>query len=232
MKLVHIHATSNAELVPIVQQALDEGMIGDCKNVAVLTTIQHKHKIQEVIDFLEKQGVTAKSYGQVLGCKAPRKIDEEKILFLGSGVFHPKAVVMNAGQEIICCNPYVQEIKKVTREDLDLGLKRKKGALLKFHVSKHIGVLISVKSGQYNVQAHLDRIFGLEEKYLDKKFYFFAVNTLDFTEMENFPFVEVWVNTMCPRIGFDDAHRLPKPMLNINDLNAKDQFYFVSSQDE
>ena len=48
----------------------------------------------------------------------------------------------------------------------------------------------------------------------------FVTDTLDFAELENFPFIECYVNTMCPRIGMDDTIRTAKPIVNIDDIKA------------
>ena len=90
--------------------------------------------------------------------------------------------------------------------------KKRKGMLLKFHSSKSIGVLTSTKSGQKSVQSSTEGIFKIKLKYPDKKFYFFACNTLDPNELENFPFIDCWISTMCPRIRED------LKVLNLEDL--------------
>jgi len=41
----------------------------------------------------------------------------------------------------------------------------------------------------------------LEEK--GKRCFIFVFDTLDANEMENFPFIDFWVNTACPRIADD-----------------------------
>jgi len=41
---------------------------------------------------------------------------------------------------------------------------------------------------------------------------------LDWGSLENFPFIECFVNTMCPRIAYDDYHKLPKPVVDYLDL--------------
>ncbi|MBI2112760.1 diphthamide synthesis protein, partial [Candidatus Woesearchaeota archaeon] len=51
-----------------------------------------------------------------------------------------------------------------------------------------------------------------------KKFYFFVDNTISYGQLENFPFVEVWVNTACPRIGLDDQEAFRKGVLNLKDV--------------
>ena len=78
---------------------------------------------------------------------------------------------------------------------------------------------MTTKPGQMTVQAPVDRIMKLEKRFPDKKFYYFATGRLNFYEMENFPFVDVWINTFCPRIGNDDAMEWIKPILNLEDLD-------------
>ena len=55
---------------------------------------------------------------------------------------------------------------------------------------------------------------GLEEK--GKKCYIFVFDTLDAREMENFPFIDFWINTACPRIADDKDKR---NVIDMNELN-------------
>ena len=71
----------------------------------------------------------------------------------------------------------------------------------KFLMSDNIGVLISLKHGQNN----FDWAENLEELYPGKKFYFFVMDTIDCGQMDNFPFVQAWVNTACSRLTDDMA---------------------------
>jgi 2-(3-amino-3-carboxypropyl)histidine synthase len=91
---------------------------------------------------------------------------------------------------------------------------RRKGSLVKFHSSNNIGVVITTKPGQMQ----LKHSFKLEDKYPDKKFYFFVDDTLSFNQLENFPFIDVWVNTACPRIGLDDVEKFRKGVVNLSDV--------------
>ena len=92
--------------------------------------------------------------------------------------------------------------------------KKQKGALMKFMSSKEVGVLISTKPGQYNTK----KAHELETKFPDKNFYFLLFDTLDFAELENFPFIECFVNTACPRISYDEADKIIKPVINVDEL--------------
>ena len=58
----------------------------------------------------------------------------------------------------------------------------------------------------------------LEKTYPDKKFYLLLFVTLDFSQLENFNFIECFVNTACPRIAIDDASGWKKPIVNPNEL--------------
>jgi len=63
-------------------------------------------------------------------------------------------------------------------------------------------------------------IARLKEQFPDKRFTFLLADTLDFAALEDFAFVEVFVNTACPRLGFDDAPRAFRPVLNLTDLRS------------
>ena len=68
---------------------------------------------------------------------------------------------------------------------------------MKFLSSKNIGILVSIKPGQYN----LKKAFALKKKLRDKKCYIFLSDNIGAEQLENFPFIECWVNTACPRIA-------------------------------
>lgn len=226
MKVCHLSAEIKTDITPVIKKALPL-LDKNCK-IAIVSSVQHLSELDNVKEFLETNGFSAISYGQVLGCKTP-SIKEKQVICIGTGQFHTKGILLKAKNKIkkvIMCDVLSQETKEFTEKDIEKILKRKKGAMLKFLSSKIIGVMISVKTGQTNVQKPLDEIIKLKEKFPDKNFYFFACNTLDINEMENFPFIESWINTLCPRIGNDDAMEWSKPILNIQDL---DDLTYLSS---
>jgi 2-(3-amino-3-carboxypropyl)histidine synthase len=93
-------------------------------------------------------------------------------------------------------------------------LKRKQGSIAKFYASDNIGVLVSTKPGQNFLKASLK----LKQLYPKKNFYFIVNNNVDFSQLENFPFIECWINTACPRIGIDDVYKFQKPVVNLDDV--------------
>jgi diphthamide biosynthesis enzyme Dph1/Dph2-like protein len=222
LKVLHITAESDLDIMPVVEKALP--LLSD--DVAVVTTIQHKPGLAPVKKLLESRGKKATVYGHILGCSVP-KMKEKTILYIGMGEFHPKGVALK-GQEVVCANPLTMEVFTLTPKDMEQVAKRRKAAYAKFLHAETVGVILTVKSGQKTVQAGVARMLGIGKKYPDKRFYFFACDNLDFPSLENFPFIEVWVNTMCPRIGQDDTVRWEKPLLNIEDiLGEKDALPFA-----
>ena len=113
----------------------------------------------------------------------------------------------------------VQNITEVIdRKHIEKYLKRKKGNLMRYHASKTIGVFITSKWGQ----SYKDSALKLKDMHPDKDFYYFIGDNFLDLEMENFPYIECWVNTACPRIGQDDILRHSRPVINIKDIWEND----------
>ncbi len=186
------------------------------KKLGIVTTVQYLGEMKKMVDFLWKKEIKAIVAGQILGCDASNaekiKSDVDAYLYVGTGEFHPIEVALKTAKPVFTLHPIGMNLKKIDEADIEKIRKKKKGMLLKFHTAENIGVLISTKKGQLNVQSETSRIKKLEKRYPDKRFYHFICDTLNFSELENFPFVECWVNTMCPRI-MEDIN-----VLNIEDL--------------
>lgn len=191
MNIIHIHAKSTAD-VKLSEAALNALPA----RLGVITTIQHLHKLDEVISQLKE----AVKGGQVLGCNAysARQIADkvDAFLFVGSGEFHPIAVALETGKKVFKWNPFTKQLSVVKNEEIDRYKKRRSAVLAKFLSADKIGILISVKHGQNKIEKALD-LAGKK----DKEYHLFAFDTLNPSDLENFPFIECWVNTACPRIA-------------------------------
>jgi 2-(3-amino-3-carboxypropyl)histidine synthase len=152
-----------------------------------------------------QKGKHAAYKGQLLGCSIG-KIKAKAFLYVGDGLFHPKALAIFNDKPVYTYNPMSKKISKIT-ESMTRRLRQKmKAGLAKFHASKKIGILISTKDGQLSD-------INLKKKYKDKEFYSLVSDTIDFTQLENFPFIECFVNTACPRIAYDTS--LPRPVVDL-----------------
>ena len=178
------------------------------KKIGIATTIQHLHKINDV----QKQIPSSIIAGQVLGCNAScaEKIKNEvnAFLYIGSGVFHPIEIAIRTGKDVFCYNPFTKKMSKIGKEEVEKHKKRKMASLTKFLSSDKIGILVTIKPGQDRMK---DALKLAEKK--DKEYYLFAFDTLSEFDLENFPFVECWVNTACPRIADEKVK-----IVNIDDL--------------
>lgn len=196
------------------------------KRIALFTTVQFLDSIAGIKKQLEKKGKKVlllkaehtKYLGQLLGCNI-KKFDKgeegfDAFLYIGDGMFHPKALVLKNHKPAFAYNPFSKKYFELEPKDVEDMNKKVKCALLKFMSSKEIGVLISTKPGQQQIK----KAYDLEKKYTDKNFYFLLFDTIDFGELENFPFIECFVNTACPRIAYDEAEKIRKAVVNVDDL--------------
>lgn len=186
--------------------------------------------------------VHCKYAGQLLGCSIERfKTDADAFLYIGDGMFHPLALKLsnssseaitnnddkrsnntdhnNNGshncaynQPVFAFNPFTKKLTEITENETKQIKQQQKAALVKFYSSKEIGVLISTKPGQFEIKKAL----ALKKKFTEKNFYFFIFDTLDFSQLENFPFVECFVNTACRRVSYDDYDKSQKKILDIS----------------
>ena len=190
--------------------------------VALFSTVQFLDSLDDVkkqlMDAGKKvvvvKGRHAKYCGQILGCSVDKVDGVDCFLYIGDGRFHPIALKLKNEKPVFVYNPFSKKYKELEDVDVERILKRIKGAKLKFLTSKEIGVLVSVKPGQQ----FLKFAISLKKKYPNKNFYFLMFDTIDFGSLEDFPFVDVFVNTACPRI-IDDADKFRKPLINIEDLS-------------
>lgn len=213
MKTVFIEARKNIK--PNLDKVLPElKSLGD---ITLATTVQYLDYSKAIKDNLDSvsavKGIHSKYDMQILGCDALKINIDKPVLYIGDGLFHPKALLLNSKHPVYVLNPESEEISKLTKEDIANIEKKRKAGLTKFHSSNNIGVLITLKPGQYNPKA-----FELKNKYSDKNIFYLLTNTINFDSLEDFNFVECFVNTACPRISYDDSIRLPKPVVDISEI--------------
>ena len=208
MKTMFIEAKSKAKIS--IKKHL--GKLPD--KLALAATAQHMHQIISIKKELEKagkkislvQGKHSRRAGQILGCDTP-KIKEDAVLFIGTGNFHP---AIFGKKDVYALNPENSSLHVFGKKEAQKLEKRKKGGLLKFYSSKNIGILISIKPGQLSTKA-----LSLKKRFRSKNFYCLVFDTLNVNELENFPFIECFVNTACPRITEDTAE---KTIINTEDI--------------
>lgn len=224
MKTIFIEAKYKGKI------EIPQNIVNKLPNKLILfSSIQFLDSLEGIKKQLEESGkkvhiLKSKNYyynqsvskaGQLIGCNIEKfDIDFDAFLYIGDGMFHPKTLLLENDKPVYVFNPLTNAMTILGKNERDTILKKIKGALAKFYSSKEIGVIISIKPGQQNIKKAL----GLKEKYPEKNFYFIVFNDIDFNQLENFHFVQIWVNTACPRIAYDDSIRTEKTIINIDDL--------------
>lgn len=190
------------------------------KKVALFASVQFIDNIKLIISDIESTNRSVikikpnhcKYECQLLGCSIEKFKEEfDAFLYIGDGMFHPKALLLKNNRPVFVYNPFQDKFFEVDKGEVDNLRKKQKGALLKFYSSKEIGMLLTTKPGQYN----LKDAEKLKNKYKDKNFYFLIADTIDFASLEDFSFIECFVNASCKRIAYDDGIKLPKPVIDI-----------------
>lgn len=241
MKLAFLKAHYGTEFkipekfIPTLHEIFDNGKT---KNLGIFSAVQFRPHLDEVRELIKKEGFTTETSkpfrtsieGQMLGCDSYRDslklpLDElDGFIYIGDGYFHPNALLLAQEFEdeikpVILVNVVQQIIEVIGEDHIKEYLKKRKSTLAKFYMANTIGIFVTTKWGQ----EYKNTALKLEKQYPDKKCYFFVGDNFLDSEMENFPFVDCWVNTACPRIGQDDIMRHSKPVVNIKDVFLKEK---------
>ena len=131
--------------------------------------------------------------------------------------FSPTAIgefSVDLKKDVFIFNPATNIFSKLDEKEIEKYKKNKKVRYVKFLHANNIGILVSTKLGQCSYKKAVGIKKNLEGK--GKKAFIFAFDTLNSNEMENFPFIDFWVNTACPRIANDEDKK------NVIDMNELD----------
>jgi len=174
------------------------------KNLVIAYTVQYQELAFEIRKILVNHNIL--KIIQVLGCSQPKLPKNTKaVLLIGSGRFHAVSLAYETKLPIYILEK--NQLIKISEKDIELYEKKNKASYLKFLNSKDLGILISTKPGQENLQ----RALNLKKK-LKKNSYLFLSNAINISEFENFG-LGCWVNTACPRLDMDSS------VININKIS-------------
>lgn len=201
MKRMFIEAKYKKDIKEVLKKVKIKGKMG------LVTTAQHMHQLKEAQEIIKNSIIG----GQILGCnfKNAEKIKDkvDAFLFIGSGDFHPLELALRTNKEVYTANPYNNQTGKISKEDVERKRKEIRGKYIRFLNAKKVGILVSTKEGQHKMKEAVEI-----RKKLKKESYIFIFNTLREEELENFPDIDIFINTACPRIEL-------KRVINIQDTN-------------
>jgi len=208
---------------------LDKALINNLPTrIGLVTTVQFLDalpKIKRLLTEAGKEVYTDKQRqaydAQLLGCDstAGEGLLQDKVdayLYIGTGLFHPIWLAVNVNTDVFLYDPFTKRLELMDKNIAKKYTQKREANIKRFYAAENIGILVSMKSGQINFEKGIKLKKELEKK--GKNVYLFVFETLDFNQPENFPFIDCWINTACPRI-FDDNEKFSKPLVNMDDIS-------------
>ncbi len=227
MKVMFVEARVNLDIIPALRANLVA--LQAFRTLSLVTAVQFVEQLQKVQEFLKqnkiksfigKPSLHAVKPGQLLGCDSTAAISvQEKvdaILYIGTGEFHPGPIEVEASKPVLKLNPFTKKITEVTQEEIRRQKLKQLARIENFKKAKKVGILITTKLGQSEMQGPVEKLKETLEKQ-GKEVFLFLGDTLNYKDLENFPDIEGWVNTACPRIT-DDQELIRKPVVNVNEI--------------
>ncbi len=221
---VYVEARAMVGIDDVVQDVLP--LIAKWRKIGLATTVQHVQTLDGAREILTRAGKTVMvgdtghlPYpGQILGCDYSNTQsvarDVEAFLFVGGGKFHALGIALSTSKPTIVADPYDGSVYSVDEEANKIR-KQRWACINEAKKSTIFSVLLGLKPAQKHLECALDIKKILEEN--GKTVILLAARELTPEILMEFPSVEAYVNTACPRISIDDSPRFRKPLLTVNE---------------
>jgi 2-(3-amino-3-carboxypropyl)histidine synthase len=141
--------------------------------------------------------------------------DVEAFLFVGGGRFHALGIALSTSKPTIIADPYDKKAYSVDDEAQKI-IRQRWSCVEEAVRAKTIGILVGLKPGQKNLGQAL-KIREMAEKNGQVAFLLAVKEVLPETLLE-FPTLEAYVNTACPRISLDAPAKFSKPVLTMEEF--------------
>jgi 2-(3-amino-3-carboxypropyl)histidine synthase len=221
---IYVEARATVRVNESVEKALP--LLEKWQRIGLTTSVQHVQTLDCVREILTRAGKVVvigdtghlKYPGQVTGCdhgnaKSIAK-DVDAFLVISGGQFHALGVALATSKPTVVADPYDNRVFSVDKEAEKI-LKQRWASVEEAKKAKNFAVLIGLKQGQ----RRLDEALQLKRKLEDsgKAAFLFAAREITPEALMEFPTVEAYINTACPRISIDDGSRFQRPVLTMNE---------------
>lgn len=222
---LYFEAKAKISIKKAVKEAL--ALLEPWEKIGLVTTLQHVHKLDEVRKALLEKGKIVvignagklKYAGQVIGCdySNAQTISNEvdAFFFLGGGRFHALGVALATTKPTIVADPYEKKAFSIEREALKL-LKKRWANIHEAKKAKYFGILIGLKIGQKRLDKALKLKMLVENA--GKTAVLFALRDFTVDALMQFPTIDAFINTACPRLSLDDSSKFLKPLLTPREI--------------
>jgi 2-(3-amino-3-carboxypropyl)histidine synthase len=222
--MVPVEARAKLNLKAALKKTLP--LIKSWKRIGLVTTVQHADRLndaREVLIAAGKRVVIGKAgrlshAGQVMGCDFGNAQaiaeDVDAFVCVCGGRFHAVGVALATSKPTVVGDPYEGRAYSVDM-DADRVRKQRWVSIQEAARGQRFGILIGLKSGQKRLERALQisRKLRLETK----KPTLLAIREVTPESLLQYPSIDAYVNTACPRISLDDSTRFKKPVLTVNE---------------
>jgi 2-(3-amino-3-carboxypropyl)histidine synthase len=222
---VYVEARATVTVAEAVEKAVP--LLSKYGKIGLATTVQHVQTLDEARESLVRAGKTVvvgdagrvNYSGQVIGCDYSNVKSVangvEAFLFIGGGRFHALGIALSTSKPTVIADPYENRAYSLDKEAQTV-LKQRWACIEEAGHAKTFGVLIGLKLGQKRLDEAL-KIKEIAEKN-GKAAFLFAVREILPEALMEFPSVDAYVNTACPRISLDAPSKFLKPVLTVNEF--------------
>ena len=214
-----------------IDEALEKSLplLANYKTVGLTTTVQHLQNLDLAREMLVRAGKTVfigdasrTCYsGQVTGCdhsNAKSVADDvDAFLFVGGGQFHALGIYAATSKPTIVADPYDDrafEIDPIAQKTI----RQRWAGIEEARQAKTFGIIVGLKLGQNHLDTAL-KIKGIIEKN-KKTAHLLAVREVSPETLLEFPTIDAYVNTACPRISLEAPSKFSKPILTMGELKV------------
>jgi 2-(3-amino-3-carboxypropyl)histidine synthase len=222
---VYVEARATLTVDKAVEQSLP--LLSKYSKIGLATSVQHLQTLDQARELLIQAGKTVvigdsgqlEYAGQVTGCNYSnvKSIAEEvdAFVFVGGGMFHALGIALSTSKPTVIADPYDNRAFQVNDEAQRI-LKQRFASIQEAKAAKAFGVLVGLKPGQKHLENAL-KVKTLAEKH-GKAAFLLAGREITPEMLLEFPTLDAYVNTACPRISLDAPGKFPKPVLTVSEF--------------
>ncbi|RLG61187.1 diphthamide biosynthesis enzyme Dph2 [Candidatus Geothermarchaeota archaeon] len=212
-----------------MSKSLLEKIIKVCKGkkVGLAASIQYLQLLKYVKKIFTEKKIDVRlgnpknkyfSKGQISGCdvSSVKDIEKEVDLFIviGGGLFHGLGVSLKTHKRTFLADPYKGDLI-----DLD-SITRRKLALIADRIEKarncrKFGVIIGLKEGQTSM-----KLVDYVRSRLKGDVLILAMSDLKPEKLAYYPWIDAFIQTLCPRISVDDLESYERPVLSVEQFEV------------
>ena len=224
---IYVEARATVTLDKAVEHSLP--LLSSYTSIGLATSVQHLQTLNIAREILTRAGKTVFigntgqiAYpGQVSGCNysnAKSIANEvEAFLFVGGGMFHALGIALSTSKPTFIADPYDNRAYPINVEAQKI-LKQRFAIIQEAKNAKKIGIFVGLKPGQ----KHLDNALHMKElaEKNGKAAYLLAAREINPETLLEFPSIDAYVNTACPRVSLEATGKFQKPVLTINEFKV------------